>query len=187
MKDAIKERGRALEEAFFKNQQDKMIQSQKSELNLSEKVDELTRYTGIKERKILEKSISVGLAPNTFAAFSFFPLVYVAWADTSVDRREKGAIKVAADHYGLSEDSPSYQLMNSWMDQRPTQELFEIWQDFYSAYKKTLNRSELDSLSHAIMSSIKNVASASGGFLGLGNISDSEQKAMEIIEDILVN
>lgn len=178
MEDSLHERGKAMEDMFFKEIDDKLIANMRRDLV----VKCLRDASGIDDTEVLEALMKAGITPETMTSISIVPLVAVAWADRTVADAERAAILQAAETAGLSPGHAGYELMNSWLSERPKSELLEAWKGYIGAIKPNLDPAAFTQLKHSILGRAETVAKSAGGFLGIGNkVSDAEQKVIDTL------
>jgi hypothetical protein len=178
----LEERGRALENQFYDKQNHEKIAAMKSQLDSQTSKDELRKVSGMTDDAVLDKLVHLGLAANTIAALSLVPLIQVAWADGAVQDNERTAILQGAHGKGLDKGSPGYELLESWLAKRPSDELIDAWEAYIKALVGQLSDEQNRLLKNQIVGFAKMVAAAAGGFLGIGKVSASEEKVLHRIE-----
>ena len=103
--EILRDRGRSLEDEFFRRE-DKRLLAKLSELKAAEMNREaLARATGITRPEVLDKLLGLGVRAETVAALSIVPLVEVAWADGSLDPKERRAVLDRARDSGIAPGS----------------------------------------------------------------------------------
>ena len=86
---SLGERGRALEEEFFRKE-DQRLTAKLRELKAKEASrEELSRISGIRNTAILDRLVELGIHAETLVALSIVPLAEVAWADGAIDAKEE--------------------------------------------------------------------------------------------------
>jgi len=107
------------------------------------------------------------------------PLVRLAWADTKMAEGEFHTLLKAADEEGITYGTPAYRLLSRWLDERPSERMIETWTDYARALSQELDEESLSALRTATIERAKKIATASGGFLGLGDrVSRDEQNVL---------
>lgn len=97
----------------------------------------LSEATGISDDDVIERLLDMDLSPETIAAVTLVPLVQVAWADGSLDRRERDVVLASArESSGLAAGGFAYRLIEGWLDERPNEGLFEAWQGYVNALRR---------------------------------------------------
>lgn len=141
-------------------------------------------FPGLSGLKVLSELQAAEITPKTLMAFSLFPSIYVAWSDDNLANKEKEAILKAAESTGVISGSPAYGLLDSWLNRKPTPELFAAWKDFVVAIRPSLSESAFQELRDAAIRRARNVAEIAGGILGLFRISQVEEKALEDLDQV---
>ena len=182
MSDAIAERGKELEEAFFRRLNEKTVADLKARAELAQNRDGIGKLTGITNTGLLDTLAGLNLSPATVAAFGLLPLVEVAWADGTVDAKEQRAVLDAATQVGVT--GPGLDVLTQWLAAKPSAEVFAAWQQYASAVVARLSDADKQLMKHEMLGRARTVAEASGGILGLGNkVSSAEAAVLKKIED----
>lgn len=182
--DSLHERGSALENQFFANLDAKLLAELKSRQDLDNEVVEFSRISGIKDTKILAAVHNLGVTPQAFSALRVFPLVAVAWGDGTLEEAERSTINtLAATHF--PKQCPSGQLLEKWLETKPTSDMFDAWETYAKALVAALPEHDANELKKALIKEIHTVATSSGGLLGWAAISQGEHKVMQRIESAL--
>lgn len=134
---------------------------------------------GTEKPEVGERIRALGFADETAAAFHLLPLVFVAWADGSITRRERLAIFKALEARGHDASSPAGKHLAVLLEEMPSNEyrdealalLREIVGERYQAGD--------------VLKLCSDVADASGGLLGFRSISPAEWQAMKEIADAI--
>lgn len=178
----LKDRGRALEEQFFQQEEARQIAAFRAAMQRAASKEELRRTSGIHEEAELDRLVALGISAGTLAAVSLVPLIEVAWADGQVQDHERDAILRAAHGKGIDEGSDGYGLLTGWLEQRPPHELFSAWVGYLEALEERLTTEQIKLLHRQVVDRARAVAAAAGGFLGLGKISAAEERVLERLE-----
>lgn len=178
----LEERRAALEEEFFHKENQKKLEKLRKELSALESKEELRKASGMTDEAVLDKLVALGLRGATVAALSLVPLVAVAWADRELEDGEREQILQAAVGKGMEPGTPGHEILTSWLTRAPDDSLFEAWESYMKALLGQLNDEQVRILKGQIVNMAKLVASASGGFLGMGKVSGTEAKVIERIE-----
>ena len=179
---SLEERGRALENQFFDKENKAKIAAMKDKLDAQKTREELRKASGMSDDAVLDKLVELGLRANTIAALSLVPLIAVAWADGEIQDNERTAILQGAHGKGLEEGTAGYELLQSWLNEKPGEELFEAWNAYIKALAIQLNEEQNRLLKNQIVGFAKMVATSAGGILGFGKVSGSEEKMLARIE-----
>jgi hypothetical protein len=180
MKDSLHERGKAMEDRFFAEKDEKLLEQLRSELSAKESRDALESASGITDATVLDALIDCGITPESLTSVSLIPLVAVAWADDLMEDSEKEAILKAAATAGITSGTASYAMLESWLGARPGAELLDSWKAYISTLKSSLSEPAFVQLKGSVIGRAEDVAKSAGGFLGLGNkVSATEEKVLK--------
>jgi hypothetical protein len=183
--DKLEERRRSLEEAFFRRRDKELVERLRREEEQKGLRQALANASGINDPALLDRLVAAGARPEALAAFSLVPLIAVAWADRKMDDRERKAVLSAAEQIGVAAGSPAYDILLSWLDQRPGPDLLDSWIAYVQTPRPSLTGADREHLSRDVLERARKVAKATGGFLGLGDVSPSEREVLQRIERAL--
>lgn len=180
----LHERGRSLEEQFFLGQNQELIERLKQAENAQVRQQRLGESLGIEDQELLARLDGLGLNPNVATAIQYYPLVHVAWSDGEIDQREELAVTRALSEQGVNTETQA--IVQKWLQKKPSEELAFAWKHYVGELRKHLPLADFQRIKENSLNQAKHVASAAGGFLGLGQkISAAEQTALKELEDSL--
>lgn len=185
-RDTMDERRSALEDEFFHKESQVKIAAMKDKLSSQATKDELRKVSGMTDDDVLDKLVALGLSGKTVAALSLVPLIYVAWADGAIQDNERDAILHGAAGKGLEAGSDGHELLSSWLAKQPDEALFTAWEGYIGSLIAQLNDEQTRLLKKQVLNFASLVAGSAGGFLGMGKVSGSEEKALARIESAFV-
>ena len=136
---------------------------------------------GSDNQAVVDRIAALGLDGDVVGALHLLPLVQVAWADGSVSVSERRTILEAVQAAGIEPGSPAATFITSLLESRPSEtllnEILAIVRDILAARGLKAN---------SVLEACQQVASASGGLLGLGNkVSPEEAKAIRKVARML--
>jgi hypothetical protein len=173
---------RTLEDEFFRKE-DQRLSARLKELRERETSREsLAKASGIKNPAILDKLLELGVHGETVAALAIVPLAEVAWADGSIDDKERRAILERAERSGIAPGSPDHDLLQRWLERRPEPKLLTAWIHMVEGLAEHLAPAEVEALRTGLLQRARTIASASGGFLGVGKVSAAEEDMIQRLE-----
>jgi hypothetical protein len=180
--DYLNEQGQRLEDAFFLENDRKLIEQLHKMQKMKEDMASLEKVSGIKNEAILKKLIELNIRPEIVAAITLVPIIEVAWADGKLDEDEKKVIlKISTGHFGAEHQIPDI-LIKEWLAQKPAPAMLDAWVHYINGLVEKMSSDEKSALKKSIMSQAREVAEASGGFLGLNKISAQEDKMLKQLE-----
>ena len=173
---------RTLEDAFFTKENARLL-DQLKEKQTREALREMVK---VEDETFLDRLIELGIGPETVLALTLVPLIAVAWADGTLDGRERDAIIKAAEEKGVSPETAGHQLLETWLSRRPERELFDSWKQYVRGIWETFTDEERQRMRERTLDWALAVAEASGGFLGvISKVSPSERVVIKELEKVL--
>jgi hypothetical protein len=173
-------RRRTLEDAFFRKRDAILIEQFHKLEKMKETKQALQKVSGITDEKVLDKLVALNIRPETLASLAMVPLVEIAWADGSLTGEERDAILKAAVKSGFAKGSIDYVLIENWLSRRPPDSLLEAWTHYIEGLCANLNKIQIAHIRDEMIDHGRDIAEASGGFLGLGSkISKAEQAMID--------
>jgi len=180
----LSERERALENAFFARQNEALLARMREADATKSRKEALAAASGITDDAVLSHLADLKLGPQGVAALGLVPMVVVAWADGTLDPKEKEAVLRAAQEAGLDAQPEARALLDAWLVAPPGRELAEAWKGYVRAVAAGLAAEGRAALQRDTIGRARRVAEAAGGFLGLGSkISDAEAQALARLEE----
>lgn len=177
-KEFLGDRERALEQVFFAEQDKALLRRLKEADQKKSKKEALFAASGIADDAVLEKLIALGVDGAAVAALSLVPLVLVAWADGSIDAKERNAVLAAAVEAGVDKQGTGYQLLERWLTTKPPPNLHATWTDYIRAIASTMSEQGKQDLKSDLLGRARAVAEAAGGVLGAGWKTSPAEKDM---------
>jgi hypothetical protein len=178
---------RELEEAFFLEQDKKLIAELRKMKAMEETKQALRQASSIHDDRILAKLVELDIHAEMVAALTAVPLIEVAWADGKVDEKEREAILHAAGQSGIDPDSSCHTLLEQWLTHKPGVKLMEAWTHYIEGLCSVLTEEEADRLKKDLLDRARRVAESSGGFLGLtSKVSAKEKEMLDQLEQAFV-
>jgi hypothetical protein len=179
--DALGQRGRAMEEAFFRNVDAQLLARLKTEAGSKAGREELIRKTGVEDQILVDELVRQGITAEGLVAMRMIPLVLVAWADREVTEQERKTVLDHAHEMGIQENEVPHMLLEHWLSIRPSPELGDAWRRYTLDLMEKMNPSDRESYVRELKREMTAVAKASGGILGIGKISHSEHTLINMM------
>lgn len=180
-KDSLSERGRALEEDYFRRRDQELMERLRQKAASEASQREMGAATGLNDPAVLQELSELGFTPDTVALLPLLPVLQVAWAEGGVTPGERTLIEKLANARGIAPGSPADAQLMDWLANRPSDTVFDgaarlIRAMFAAGGTAVANLSPADLVAYC-----EEVAAASGGFFGLGRISSEERELLASI------
>jgi hypothetical protein len=169
---------RHLEDAFFLNENEKLLQEMRATKAMAETRESLAAVTGIRDGQVLQKLLKLDIRAETAVSFALVPLVAVAWADGQIDAKERRAVLAGAGGFGFVKGHVDYVLLEQWLGNRPKPELLKTWMQFMAGLCEHLTETERQALKADLLARARKVAEASGSIMGLTDPVSPQEKRM---------
>jgi hypothetical protein len=182
---AFENRGRALEEAFFKQRDQQLMDKLRGELESLEESKKLAHVSGIVQEHVLMELVKAGIKAETLAAVTTIPMVEVAWCDGAVSAAEKTAVLNAAAKMGLQPGAAPYELLERWLIDRPDSRIVVAWKEYVHELGKLMPKATVEAMHKDVIDRCVKVAEAAGGFVGIHRISKIEQATIDDFANVL--
>jgi len=164
------------EDAYFRKQDQELRQRLRDQLTAA--AGQLDQQTRAGEVPLAERIKALGFTGEKARVFDLMPLIHVAWADGSVSRQERATILEVVTGRGIRPGSDAFILVESLLEERPSQEFLE---QSVAILKLAVG----DARAENIVEMCVQVASASGGFMNIGKVSDEERALIQGIANQL--
>lgn len=174
-RDAFKDRARGLEEEYFHRKERELIAKMRERAQAEAARQAIGEKTGVADAQLLQDLQELGYTADTVALLHVVPLVQMTWADGNVSMRERDLIIEAARARGIESGSPADQQLAGWLATRPSDQLFSTTLRAIAAMLESRPAEERDASRKDLVSYLTSIASASGGVLGWGAVSDQER------------
>jgi len=179
------DREKAMEEAFFRSEDAKLIEKLRQRSHLDEIALALGEKLQVDNPELLARVRQAGVSLDTAPALFLAPLVQVAWAGGSVSRAEHDAGMRLARARGIDPVSPAYAQLEAWLKERPDDLLFDTAVEVIKYGFSVLPPHERDERVKGLVDACHEVAEASGStlgwILGIKRVSYSEASALDTI------
>ena len=173
---------RTLEDEFFRKEDQRLTARLRELQDKASSREALGKVSGIKNEAILDKLLQLGIRAEVVAALALVPLVEVAWADGSIDDRERRQILERAEKSGLAPGSTDHALLQSWLERRPDPKLLSAWIHMVEGLCEHMTPEQVRTLRTDLIERARSIASASGGLLGVGKVSAAEADMIQQLE-----
>ena len=181
--DSLQERGRALEEDYFRKRDRELIEKMRAAAAIEQARADMGAKTGLDAAATKELQ-DLGFTLETLSLLPLVPLVQVAWADRGVTVEERAAVVKLARARGIAEGSAADRQLGSWLTTKPAESVFTQATRLISAMLDSapdvLGMSPDDLVKHC-----ESIAQASGGVLGMGTVASDEKAILKSLAGAL--
>lgn len=183
--DMFASRRRASEEEYFRKQEQQLIEKLRKRAEEEAGRRQLAERSGVADEDILRDLQALGYTPETVMLLHLVPLVQVAWAEGNVSEHERDLIVQAARSRGVAAGSAADRQLAAWLTTRPSDAFFETTLRAIRAMFEARPADEREASRQDLLTYCTAIASASGGILGFGKVSDEERQLLARISQEL--
>lgn len=132
---------------------------------------------------VAEEALQLGFDQETARVLPLVPLVQMAWADGKVTGAEGSRVRTLAKNFGIDPESEAFEFLQLMLQEQPSEVFFErvsrVLVHMVEDNPETWNYETLVDL-------LEDVAEASGGFFGLTNpVNDEEREVLHDFAELL--
>ena len=171
-------RARSKEEEYFLRAEAELLEKVRVRAAKEAERRAMGEQHGVEDPEILAAFEEAGYDRHTVRILHLVPILQIAWVDGEISKAEREEILRLAAARGVDEASPAHARLLSWLDSPPSPEFFERTMTILARLIEALPEDREAAFQGEIMTSALKVASASGGFLGLGSKVSAEEKAL---------
>lgn len=171
-------RGRSKEEEYFLRAEAELLEKVRARAAKEAERRALGEYHGVQDEVILKAFEEAGYDRETVQILHLVPILQVAWVDGEVSRAERAEILKIAAARNVVEGTPVHAKLLSWLDAPPPPQFFERTMEIISRMLELFPPEKRETLQSDVMAASLAVASASGGFFGLGSKVSVDEKAL---------
>jgi hypothetical protein len=179
--DGAGRRGRALEDEYFSRRDRELIEKIRQAHAAEEARKDLGRKVGLDAPEFLALLGELGFTPETVGLLPLVPIVQMAWVEGGVTKAERDLIVRLARSRGVEEGSAADRQLTEWLTNQPSDATFSGARRLIRAIVDA-GATPPDGMSaDDLVKYCEEIASASGGFLGIGRISAEERTMLSSI------
>lgn len=157
----FKEREHAMEATYFRQQDTKLLEALRRDAGFDELAIALRDKLAVDNSDLLLRVRALGATAETAGAFLLAPLIQIAWAGGSVNKRAREAILEAALERGIAVGSPAHEQLLQWLNSAPPDILFETSLEVISYGLGVLAPNEREKRVNKILDACREIARAS--------------------------
>jgi hypothetical protein len=179
--DAFAERGRALENEYFKKKDRELIERMQKAAAAKQAHSDLSRTSGLTDPALVQDLLDLGFTPDTISLLPLIPVLEIAWAEGGITAAERDLIVRLARSRGITDSSAADRQLTEWMANRPDARVFERAGRLIAATLASTGQETARLTVDDLVQYCEKIAAASGGILGLGKISPEERALLSRI------
>lgn len=165
--DAFAERGRALEEEYFRKKDRELVEKLRRTAAADQARGELSKQTGVSDPAVLAELQELGFTGDTVILLPLMPVLELAWAEGGITPAERQLLVSLARSRGIAEGSAADRQLEAWMATRPAPDVFARATRLISALLESGASVAQGLTADQLVRYCEQIASASGGLLGL--------------------
>jgi len=165
--DAFAERGRALEEEYFRKKDRELVEKMRRAAAADQARGELSAQTGISDPAMLAELQELGFSGDTVILLPLMPVLELAWAEGGITAAERQQLISLARGRGIAEGGAADRQLTAWMAERPAPAVFAKAARLISALLDAGAPAAKGLTADQLVKYAEQIASASGGLLGL--------------------
>lgn len=178
MEDVTRDIRRNREDHYFLKQEQMRLEELRRQSAREAETRRLMEAFGIRDQELVRELSDAGFDIDTFRVLYLVPLIEVAWSDGDVSSSEREKLLEIASLHGIKAGSGAHERLRAWLSERPSQRFFETCLRGIKAMLGDRPSSEAQALRRDLVWYCTRIASASGGFLGLGSRISREEEMM---------
>lgn len=184
-RNIFSEREHWLEEEYFRKQDQLLIEQIHQHKAKEEDRQQLAECTGLKDEDAITALQDLGYTSDTVELLHMLPMVEVAWAGGKVTDEHRKVILKIARMRGIQPNSASAEKLLCWLDEKPSDELFEASLHAIRLILESLPPEEQEYQREDLLARCNQIAHALfGRFWGHEIIHDEEQMIAHITEEL---
>lgn len=180
-KDMLSERGRSLEEDYFRKKDRELIEKMRQAAAADQGRQELAKKSGLQDPALLKELEELGFSTETVSLLPLVPVLRVAWAEGGITPAERDLLVRLARSRGISEGGAADRQLLAWMAHRPDAAVFTRAGRLIRAMLDSGSGEAADLSPESLVEYCEQIAAASGGLLGIGRVSTEEKQLLASI------
>ena len=182
--DSLNNAGKSLEDAFFAKEDARLLAQLRAKVTRDERRKALRDVIMVQDEGLVDHLLDLGINPETVLAVTLIPLAMVAWADGSIEPKEREAIQRSAAERGIAPGSVAEKVLNTWLTDPLGADLVDTWRRYIQTIWPTLTPHDRAEVRKMGLDRARAVAEAAGGFLGLGLGSRISVQEKAVLDDL---
>jgi hypothetical protein len=165
--DAFAERGRALEEEYFRKKDRELVEKIRRAAAAAQARGDLSKQTGVSDPDVLAELQELGFTADTVILLPLVPVLELAWAEGGITPAERQLLVSLSRSRGIVEGSAADRQLAAWIETRPAPDVFAKAGRLIAALLSSGGGVVQGLSADQVVAYCEQIASASGGLLGL--------------------
>ncbi len=178
MEDVTRDIRRKREDQYFLKQEQRRMEEMRRQSEREAETRRLMEAFGIPDQDLVRELSDSGFDIDTLRVLYLVPLIQVAWSDGGVSPSERDKVLEIASLHGIKAGSAAHERLRAWLNERPSERFYETSVRGIKAMIGARPRLEAEALRRDLVWYCARIASAWGGFLGLGSRISREEETM---------
>lgn len=179
--DALHKRGHALEDEYFRKRDRELMEKFRQAAATEQARKDLGRKAGLDDPELVQELHDLGFTPETVVLLPLVPIIEVAWAERGITKAERELILRLARSRGVEAGSAADRQLTEWLTSRPAETVFARARRLIRAMLESASAPAGELKADDLVKYCEEIASASGGILGIGRISAEERALLSSI------
>ena len=179
--DALHKRGHVLEDEYFRRKDRELMEKFRQAAAAEQARKDLGRKAGLDDPELVQELQDLGFTPETVVLLPLVPIIEVAWAERGITKAERELILRLARSRGVEAGSAADRQLTEWLTSRPTETVFARARRLIRAMLESASAPAGELKADDLVKYCEEIASASGGILGIGRISAEERALLSSI------
>jgi hypothetical protein len=179
--DGLAKRGRALEDEYFRKKDRELIEKIRQASATEQARKDLGRKARLDDPQLVHELQDLGFTPDTVDLLPLVPIIQMAWAEGGITKAERELILRLARSRGIEDGSAADRQLTEWITNQPAEVVFARATRLIRAMLDSGSAQTGDLNADDVVKYCEEIASASGGMLGIGRISAEERSPLSRI------
>ena len=179
--DALHKRGHALEDEYFRKRDRELMEKFRQAAATEQARKDLGRKAGLDDPELVQELHDLGFTPRPSCCCRSLPIIEVAWAERGITKAERELILRLARSRGVEAGSAADRQLTEWLTSRPAETVFARARRLIRAMLESASAPAGELKADDLVKYCEEIASASGGILGIGRISAEERALLSSI------
>jgi hypothetical protein len=172
---------RSREDEYFWKKDQELVEKMRRAAEAERAKREMGAKAGFADPELIHELAALGFTTDTVVLLPLMPLVQMAWAEGGVSDSERQLIVKLARSRGIEAGTAADRQLSAWLANRPDAQVFTRATRLIRAMLATPAAAQAGLTAGDLVKYCEDIASASGGILGIGKISAEERALLSRI------